>query len=53
MTPEQLQHLRERIAIGKQPEHKLTDARAFLRGWNEGLAYVEKVLKEIVPEEAE
>jgi hypothetical protein len=52
MTPEQLQQLRDRIATGKQPEHKLSDARAFLRGWNEGLAYVEKCLKDILGEEA-
>ena len=48
MSPEQLKLLRERLAAGKQPEHKLTDQRAFLRGWNEGLAYAEKVLKEVL-----
>lgn len=46
MTPEQLKTLRERIASGKQPEHKLTDNRTFIRGWNEALAYAERCFKE-------
>ena len=37
MTPEQLKLFRERLATAKQPEHKLTDAREFLRGWNASL----------------
>jgi hypothetical protein len=50
MTPEQLKQLRDRIASGKQPEHKLTEARTFIRGWNEGLAYAEKIIKEVLGE---
>lgn len=50
MTPEQLQQLRDRIAAGRQPEHKLTDARTFVLGWNGGLEYVEKVIKEVLGE---
>lgn len=52
MTPEQLQQLRDRIAAGRQPEHKLTDARASVRGWNEALGYVEKCIKEVLGEKA-
>lgn len=48
MTPDQLKLLRDRLAAGRQPEHKLTDQRAFLRGWNEGLAYAEKCIKEVL-----
>ena len=48
MTPEQLKLLRERLAAGRQPEHKLVDTRAFLRDWNEALAYAEKCLKEVL-----
>ncbi len=48
MSPEQLKLLRERLTAGRRAEHKLTDARESLRGWNEGLAYAEKVLKEVL-----
>lgn len=41
-----LQNIRNRIASGKQPEHKLTDSRTYIRGWNEALAHVEKWIKE-------
>src|SRR4051812_48805640 len=41
MTPEQLQALRDALIAGKVPDEKTSPDRAFLRGWNEGVAFAE------------
>jgi len=48
VTDEQLKLFRERLATARQPEHKLTEGRTFIRGWNACLDHVEKVLKEVL-----
>jgi hypothetical protein len=54
MTPEQLQQFRDLITSGKVPDDKASEERAYLRGWNGRLEFVErqlaKVLAEKVPE---
>lgn len=50
MTPEQLQQLRDKIAANRQPDNKLDPKRVFCRGWNEGLGFVERCIKEVLGE---
>ena len=45
-----LPSLRNRIALSRQPEHKLTDNRTFIRGWNAALDHVKKCFKEAMGE---
>lgn len=52
MTEDQIKEIRERIASARQPEHKLTDGRTFIRGWNAALDHVEKIHKEVLGEKA-
>ena len=49
MTPEQLQALRDKIKIGRQPAGR-GEAYPFPRGWNEGLDFVERMIKEVLGE---
>ena len=50
MTPEQLQQLRDKIAANRQPDEKLDSGRVFCRGFNAGLDFVEKCIKEVLGE---
>jgi hypothetical protein len=50
MTPEQLQALREKIAAGRQPDDKWWTDRAYPRGWNGGLEFAEKCIREVLGE---
>lgn len=49
MTEEQLAMLRQRLAGSRQPTDR-TEQYAFPRGWNEALAFVERVIGELVGE---
>jgi hypothetical protein len=48
MTPEQLQALRDALIAGKVPDEKTSPDRAFLRGWNEGVAFAEMQIDKIL-----
>jgi uncharacterized protein YeaC (DUF1315 family) len=48
MTPEQLQALRDALIAGKVPDEKTSPERAFLRGWNEGVAFAEMQIDKIL-----
>jgi hypothetical protein len=50
LTSDQLKDLRARITAAGQPEHKLTDARTFIRGFNAAIDHVEKCIREVVGE---
>jgi hypothetical protein len=52
MTPEQLQQLRAKLAGGRQPDYRLDERRVFCRGWNAGLDFVERCIKEVTGENA-
>jgi uncharacterized protein YeaC (DUF1315 family) len=52
MTPEQLQALRDALIAGKVPDEKTSPDRAFLRGWNEGVAFAEMQIDKILKAEA-
>lgn len=47
MTPEQLAEYRQLLVAGKVADDKLSEQRAFLRGWNEGVAFAELMLKHV------
>ena len=49
MTPENLQALRDVLKAGKVPDERLQpqERRAFLRGWNEGVAFAEMQVEKI------
>ena len=53
MTPEQIQQYRDALRAGKIADEKLNPDRAFLRGWNEGIAFAEMLLAKIVRKEGE
>ena len=48
MSPEQLQQLLALIAAGKVPDERLSERRVFLRGWNEGIEFVEDQIKKVL-----
>jgi hypothetical protein len=50
MTPEQLQHLREKLAANRQPVFR-TEQHSHPRGWNDALDFVDRCIKEVVEEE--
>ena len=50
MTEDQIKSIRERIASARQPEHKLTEGRTFIRGWNAAIDHVEKCVREVLGE---
>jgi uncharacterized protein YeaC (DUF1315 family) len=52
MTPEQLQALRDALIAGKVPDEKTSPDRAFLRGWNEGVAFAEMQIDKILKDGA-
>lgn len=50
MNPDQLQQLRDKIAAGRQPDDRLDSQRVFCRGWNAGIDYVDRCIKEVLGE---
>jgi hypothetical protein len=48
MTPEQLAKLLELMTLGKVPDEKLSADRVFHRGWNEGIEFVEALIKKVL-----
>jgi len=51
MSPEQIQQqLSELLKAGKVADERLNPERAFLRGWNEGIAFAEMQIKKILDE---
>lgn len=51
MTPEQIQQYRDALRAGKVADDKASEARVFLRGWNDGIAFAEMQLAKIVGKE--
>jgi hypothetical protein len=53
MTPEQIQQYRDALRAGKVADDKVSEARIFLHGWNEGVMFAEMLLAKIVGKEGE
>jgi hypothetical protein len=50
MTPQQLQQLREKLGLNRQPVDR-ADQNAHPRGWNDALDFVERAIREVLGEE--
>jgi hypothetical protein len=48
MSPEQMQELFALLKAGKVADERLNPDRAFLRGWNEGVAFAEMQIRKIM-----